>query len=550
MTPGTALGRGARRAVVALSALLGVSALAQPAADAPDSLASARVAARAEQQRRVAMLAQAMPGVVCIYGDRERSGGGSGVIIDAAGYGLTNFHVVADFIESRQGYGGLSDGRLYRLRVLGIDPGGDIAMFKLEGRERFEPIPLSDSDSLYPGQWVAALGNPFVLAENQQPTITIGVISGLNRYQEGEGNLLEYADCIQVSTSINPGNSGGPLIDLRGRLIGINGRASFEERGRVNVGLGYAVTLTQIRRFLPGLRSGRLCEHGTLGAVVQQAGADVIFQAVQELSPAERAGIQPGDQLISIEHRPVQTPNEFNNVIATLPANWPTHVRFRHDETQREALVRLERLPARVPFLYLPDMEHNRAEVSGFLARFAQRCQWGALADSTAVVFRGTSQLDAGERQPLELVVARQAGAPRPAVSDDLTAALADEWQRMVAPLLWPPALDADWELLGGDSVQAVVASVIERRGLAGGGIRWKFALDDERLLQVALGERAEAERILWNAVNEDAERTAPFWPRCWQRSADGARSVTIRIDSIAAALPASAPAGSAGVQP
>ena len=97
-------------------------------------------------------------------------------------------------------------------------------MFKLEGKQRFDYAALGDSNTLRVGQPVAAMGNPFVLAEDNQPTITLGIISGLHRYQEGQGNLLEYADCIQVSTSINPGNSGGPLFDLEGCVIGINGR--------------------------------------------------------------------------------------------------------------------------------------------------------------------------------------------------------------------------------------------------------------------------------------------------------------------------------------
>ncbi len=529
-------------------ALSVAAARSQPADGGFDALSAALNAARADEQRRVAMLARVTPGVVCIFGDRERGGGGTGAIIDPAGYGLTNFHVVADFVESRHGYGGLSDGRLYRLRVLGIDPGGDIAMFKLEGRERFEPIDLGDSDALRLGQWVAALGNPFLLAEDLQPTVTIGVISGLNRYQEGEGNLLEYADCIQVSTSINPGNSGGPLVDMQGRLIGINGRASFEERGRVNVGLGYAVTLTQIRRFLPSLRAGRLCEHGTLGAVVQQAGADVIFQAVQDLSPAERAGIAPGDQLLSIEGRPVQTPNEFNNIIATLPANWPTRVRFRHDQEEREAVVRLERLPARLPFLYLPDMEHNRAEVANQLRRFARRCGWEAPAPTDGVRFAVRVERDSEAPQTAEWIVPASAASPGASLPAEAPAKLADEWQRIVAPLIGPPRIDADWEMLGGDAVDGRIVTVIERRGAAGGGLRWKFALADDALLQIALGERAEAERVVWSAGDESAD--GPRWPRTWQRRVDGELTATIRIERVAAVLQEQPASEAPGAQP
>ena len=97
------------------------------------------------------------------------------------------------------------------------------------------------------GQWVFAAGNPFVLASNLQPTVTLGIVSGVNRYQYPAGTLLEYADCIQTDAAINPGNSGGPLFNFASEVIGINGRCSFEKRGRVNVGVGYAISANQIK---------------------------------------------------------------------------------------------------------------------------------------------------------------------------------------------------------------------------------------------------------------------------------------------------------------
>src|SRR5262249_20547032 len=178
---------------------------------------------------------------VCIFPEGSRSGGGSGVVIDSQGYGLTNFHVVRPLLAERRGEGGLSDGKTYPLEVLGIDPGGDVAMFKIKNDKPFYPAPLGDSDTLRVGDWTLAMGNPFLLAEDFRPTVTCGFVSGLHRYQRGEGRALVYTDCIQVDTSINPGNSGGPLFDLRGDLVGINGRISVAERGRVNVGLGYAI---------------------------------------------------------------------------------------------------------------------------------------------------------------------------------------------------------------------------------------------------------------------------------------------------------------------
>jgi S1-C subfamily serine protease len=132
-----------------------------------------------------------------------------------------------------EGWAGLADGRLYRWDLIGTDPGGDVAIIKLRGKKQFPVAPLGDSEKVRVGDWAMAMGNPFVLAEDFRPTVTLGIVSGIHRFQEGSGlNQLVYGNCIQVDSSINPGNSGGPLFSLKGEVIGINGRGSFEERGR------------------------------------------------------------------------------------------------------------------------------------------------------------------------------------------------------------------------------------------------------------------------------------------------------------------------------
>ena len=112
------------------------------------------------------------------------------------------------------------------------------------------------------------MGNPFLLATDFQPTVTSGIISGVHRYQFPAGTLLEYADCLQTDASINPGNSGGPLFNGQGQVVGINGRCSFDKRGRVSVDVGYAISINQIKNFLGVLHSGRIVDHATLGARV------------------------------------------------------------------------------------------------------------------------------------------------------------------------------------------------------------------------------------------------------------------------------------------
>src|SRR5687768_1391889 len=134
-----------------------------------------------------------------------------------------------------------------------------------------------------------AMGNPFVLAEDQRPTVTLGIVSGVNRFQEGSGmNQLVYGNCIQVDSSINPGNSGGPLFNSAGQIIGINGRGSFEERGRVNVGLGYAISVNQVKNFIPELLATKIAQHGTLDAVFGNRSGQVICHTLNLDSPVAK----------------------------------------------------------------------------------------------------------------------------------------------------------------------------------------------------------------------------------------------------------------------
>ena len=137
----------------------------------------------------------------------------------------------------------MPDGILYDAVLVGLDKVGDVALIKLLPKDEKNPkpfpfAPLGDSDQTREGDWSLAMGNPFLLATDFTPTVTFGLVSGVHRYQYPEGTLLEYTDCIQIDTSINPGNSGGPLFNMKGELIGINGRGSFDKRARINSGSG------------------------------------------------------------------------------------------------------------------------------------------------------------------------------------------------------------------------------------------------------------------------------------------------------------------------
>jgi S1-C subfamily serine protease len=291
------------------------------------------------QQHRIEVVKKFTPATIAIF-DREGSGGGSGVIISPDGYALTNFHVTAPCGPAMKC--GLPDGRLYDAVIVGVDPPGDVALIKLLGREDFPAAELGDSDSVQIGDWVYVAGNPFLLAEDFQPSISYGIVSGTHRYQYPAGTLLEYADCIQTDAAINPGNSGGPLYDAEGRLIGINGRGSFEKRGRVNVGVGYAISINQIKRFLSHLKSGRIVDHATLGATITTAsdGRPIVDEVMLDCD-AYRRGLRYGDELLIFGGREMSSANTFKNALGTYPAEWVVPVEFMSKATLVKARVRL-----------------------------------------------------------------------------------------------------------------------------------------------------------------------------------------------------------------
>ncbi len=301
-------------------------------ADVPSAVLTA-------QQARVDLVKQVSPSVVCVFG-RDGGGGGSGVLISPDGFALTNFHVTngaGDVMRC-----GLDDGKLYDAIVVGIDPTGDVALIKLLGRDDFPTATLGDSDALSVGEWVYAMGNPFLLAADFTPTVTYGIVSGLHRYQYPAGTFLEYTDCIQFDTSLNPGNSGGPLFNAAGELVGINGRGSFEKRGRVNVGAGYAISINQIKHFLDHLKSGRVVDHGTLNATVSTAADGAVrISSILEDSDAYRRGLRSGDEIVSFAGRPIRSANEFQNVLGIFPTGRTLPLTYRRGSETSDIRVQL-----------------------------------------------------------------------------------------------------------------------------------------------------------------------------------------------------------------
>jgi hypothetical protein len=237
---------------------------------------------------------------------------------------------------------GLNDGQLYDAVVVGIDPVGDVALVQLLGRDDFPVAELGDSDAVQVGDWAFTAGNPFLLADDFIPSISWGMISGVHRYQYPAGTLLEYADCLQTDAAINPGNSGGALFDAQGKLIGINGRGSFEKRGRVNVGVGYAISINQIKKFLSHLKAGRIVDHASLGFTVSTAEIGrVVVDDILETSDAYRRGLRYGDEIVEFAGRKITTANALKTAQGTFPRDWVVPLTYRREGVNHQIHLRL-----------------------------------------------------------------------------------------------------------------------------------------------------------------------------------------------------------------
>jgi S1-C subfamily serine protease len=318
-------------AIALLLSLAGL-ATAQPPLELAPEVAAA-------EDARIAVIEKLSRSTVAIF-EATGSNGGSGVVISEDGLVVTNFHVTAPC--GAKMLVGMSDGSLHEAVLLGLDPTGDIALIQLLGDGPFPAAEIGDSDLVRVADTAIVAGNPFLVAEDFSPTITVGVISGVHRYQFPAGSILEYADCLQTDAAINPGNSGGPLFDGQGRLIGINGRGSFEKRGRVNVGVGYAVSINQVMRFVSHLKTGRIVDHATLGAtVVTRSGPQAIVRAIERSSDAYRRGLRPGDEVVSLDGHDTPTANALLNAIGVLPAGWRSQLEYRRDGRLYRRSVRL-----------------------------------------------------------------------------------------------------------------------------------------------------------------------------------------------------------------
>ncbi len=256
---------------------------------------------------------------------------GSGVIVDARkGYVITNHHVVANADKITVT---LQDRRRFEAELVGSDEGTDVALLKIDAN-RLKALELGDSSSLKVGDFVVAIGNPFGLGQ----TVTSGIVSALGR---SGLNIEGYEDFIQTDASINPGNSGGALVDLDGRLIGMNTAIIAPAGG--NVGIGFAVPVHMVKSVMEQLLEYGEVRRGRLGIIIQDVTPDLadalslgtvegaVVTQVEPESPAEEAGINAGDVIIAVDGQAVTGSAALRNRIGLIPVGEEVKITLLRD---------------------------------------------------------------------------------------------------------------------------------------------------------------------------------------------------------------------------
>ncbi|MFO7654569.1 MAG: Do family serine endopeptidase [Candidatus Krumholzibacteriia bacterium] len=268
---------------------------------------------------------------------------GSGMIISPDGYVLTNHHVVANAEKVRVSF---SNKEEYEAEIIGSDPETDVAVLKIEARD-MPYLEFGDSDQLHIGHEVMAFGNPFGVGQ----TATKGIVSALGR----SIGLLDYEDMIQTDATINPGNSGGPLVDMSGRVVGMN--TAILSRTGGSQGIGFAIPSNLARRVLTELREHGEVRRAWLGVTIRevdQAMADVygldhprgvLVNTVNDDTPAEKAGLRPEDIILSVDGQEVNTTSELRNRVSLSPIGENVELRILREGRTITKKVRLEALP-------------------------------------------------------------------------------------------------------------------------------------------------------------------------------------------------------------
>ena len=278
-------------------------------------------------------------------------GMGSGMIVRSDGYIVTNSHVVegAQRITVR-----LDNDREYPATLVGTDPRTDVAVLKIKSNRPLPTVELGDSDKIEVGQWAIAVGNPFGL----EHTVTVGVISAKGRETSLDGPA-SYQDYIQTDASINPGNSGGPLVDIYGRVIGINNHIFTRTGG--NMGIGFAIPINNAKPVIEELIQHGKVTRGRIGIEIKSVTPEMaealglpeargaLVNSVEPGSPAEQAGVQVGDVILAFDGQPIQKTLDLVKRVSSSPVGQKRTLTLWRDGREIRLQIRIGEFPTEKP---------------------------------------------------------------------------------------------------------------------------------------------------------------------------------------------------------
>ena len=326
-------------------------------------------------------------------GTQTSAGLGSGFIIRPDGVIVTNAHVVAGATNISVM---LRDGTTYPAHTLGTDETNDLAVLKVDAKD-LPVAPLGDSDNLLVGEWAIAIGNPYgFMLGNSEPSVTAGVISGVGRnlVARGEGPSA-YFDMIQTDASINPGNSGGPLVNADGDVIGVN--SSIYSTNGGSIGLGFAIPIDRARRVAEDLLTHGRVRRPWIGVQLDQPRTqnprDLIVRGAQVAtvapsSPAEKAGLRPGDLIVKLRNRVIR--NRFDWEAALLDLRVGDQVPLVVRRGNREVSLRVT--IADLPEVSAPKVEVMR-ELQLVTLTPAIRAERGILSSRGALIYQASDRI-------------------------------------------------------------------------------------------------------------------------------------------------------------
>lgn len=286
---------------------------------------------------------------------------GSGFIIDGNGYIITNNHVV-DKAESISVT--LSDNTKTEARVIGKDPKTDLALIKIETKRPLNAVKFGDSDKIRVGDWVLAIGNPFGLGSS----VTVGIVSAKSRDIESG----PYDSFIQTDASINQGNSGGPMFNLQGEVIGISS-AIFSTTG-ASQGVGFAIPANLAGWVISQLKEHGEVKRGWIGIKIQpntpeiadslgiSANQGVVVSGVTEQGPAQKAGLQAGDIVLSFNRQPIDNTKNLSRLIAETKIGTPAPIEIWRSGQKQTLTVPIELMPEETPLSAAKETASDAAE--------------------------------------------------------------------------------------------------------------------------------------------------------------------------------------------